>query len=144
MNGTKPQAINTIDANHRPIYRSPEEITMTQTPKSAVGIDDIAVHVPKLFISTLGEFARARGIEPAKLARGIGVEKMAVPDAHEDAATMAASSVLELMRKSDISGPSPASTKRRRSGHTSSGCWSGFTARDPSRSAPPSSSSQPA
>ncbi len=75
---------------------------MTQTPKSAVGIDDIAVSVPKLFISTLDEFARARGIEPAKLARGIGVEKMAVPDAHEDAATMAASSVLELMRKNDL------------------------------------------
>lgn len=76
---------------------------MTQTPKSAVGIDDIAVSVPKLFISTLDEFARARGIEPAKLARGIGVEKMAVPDLHEDAATMAASSVLELMRKNDLS-----------------------------------------
>lgn len=76
---------------------------MTQTLKTVVGIDDIAVHVPKLFISTLDEFARARGIEPAKLARGIGVEKMAVPDAHEDAATMAASSVLELMRKNDLS-----------------------------------------
>ena len=76
---------------------------MTKTPKTVVGIDDIAVHVPKLFISTLDEFARARGIEPAKLARGIGVEKMAVPDAHEDAATMAASSVLELMRKNDLS-----------------------------------------
>ncbi|HII06339.1 MAG TPA: nucleoid-structuring protein H-NS [Methanotrichaceae archaeon] len=76
---------------------------MTQTPKTVVGIDDIAVHVPKLFISTVDEFARARGIEPAKLARGIGVEKMAVPDAHEDAATMAASSVLELMRKNDLS-----------------------------------------
>jgi hydroxymethylglutaryl-CoA synthase len=76
---------------------------MTQTPKSAVGIDDIAVSVPKLFISTLDEFARARGIEPAKLARGVGVEKMAVPDVHEDAATMAASSVLELMRKNDLS-----------------------------------------
>jgi len=75
---------------------------MTQTPKSAVGIDDIAVAVPKLFISTLGEFAGARGIEPAKLARGIGVEKMAVPDAHEDAATMAASSTLALMRKNDL------------------------------------------
>lgn len=75
---------------------------MTQTPKTVVGIDDIAVAVPKLFISTLGEFARARGIEPAKLARGIGVERMAVPDAHEDAATMAASSVLELMRKNDL------------------------------------------
>ncbi len=75
---------------------------MTQTPKMAVGIDDIAVHVPKLFISTLDEFARARGIEPAKLARGIGVERMAVPDAHEDAATMAASSALELMQKNDL------------------------------------------
>ena len=74
---------------------------MTKT-KSSVGIDDIAVHVPKLFISTLGEFAQARGIEPAKLARGIGVERMAVPDAHEDAATMAASSVLDLMRKNDL------------------------------------------
>ncbi len=71
-------------------------------PKSTVGIDNIAVTVPKLFISTLGEFAEARGIEPAKLALGIGVEKMAVPDAHEDAATMAASSVLELMRKNDL------------------------------------------
>ncbi len=76
---------------------------MTQKPKSAVGIDDIAVAVPKLFISTLGEFAKARGIEPAKLARGIGVEKMAVPDAHEDAATLAASSILDLMQKNDLS-----------------------------------------
>jgi len=75
---------------------------MTKSSKSSVGIDDIAVHVPKLFISTLTEFARARGIEPAKLARGIGVEKMAVPDAHEDAATMAASSVLELMRRNNL------------------------------------------
>jgi hydroxymethylglutaryl-CoA synthase len=80
---------------------TPEEITMT-SPKSSVGIDDIAVAVPKLFISTLGEFAEARGLEPAKLARGIGVEKMAVPDAHEDAATMAASSVLHLMQKNDL------------------------------------------
>jgi hydroxymethylglutaryl-CoA synthase len=75
---------------------------MTQPPKTFVGIDDIAVAVPKLFISTLDEFARMRMIEPAKLARGIGVEKMAVPDAHEDAATMAASSTLELMRKNDL------------------------------------------
>ncbi len=76
---------------------------MILAPNTAVGIDDVALHVPKLFISTLGEFAEARGIEPAKLARGIGVEKMAVPDAHEDAATMAASSVLELMKRNDLS-----------------------------------------
>jgi hydroxymethylglutaryl-CoA synthase len=74
---------------------------MTQTPDK-VGIDDIAVAVPRLFLSTTGEFARARGIEPAKLSRGIGVEKMAVPDAHEDAATMAASSTLDLMRNNDL------------------------------------------
>ncbi len=75
---------------------------MTKIQKSAVGIDDLAVAVPRLFLSTLDEFARARGIEPAKLARGIGVEKMAVPDAHEDAATMAASSVLELMHRNEL------------------------------------------
>lgn len=74
---------------------------MTQTPDK-VGIDDIAVAVPRLFLSTTGEFARARGIEPAKLSRGIGVEKMAVPDAHEDAATLAASSTLDLMRNNDL------------------------------------------
>lgn len=66
-----------------------------------VGIDDIAVYVPKLFISTAGEFAASRGIEPAKLMKGIGVEKMSIPDAHEDAATMAANAVLELMKRSD-------------------------------------------
>jgi len=74
---------------------------MTQNPDK-VGIDDIAVAVPRLFLSTTGEFAEARGIEPAKLSQGIGVEKMAVLDAHEDAATMAASSTLDLMRNNDL------------------------------------------
>ncbi|NYT02751.1 MAG: hydroxymethylglutaryl-CoA synthase family protein [Methanosarcinales archaeon] len=69
---------------------------------SPVGIDDLSVYVPELFVSTTGEFAVKRGIEPAKLARGIGIERMAIPDAHEDAATMAAMSALELMRRSDL------------------------------------------
>jgi len=67
-----------------------------------IGIDDITVYIPKLFISTLGEFATSRDIEPAKLARGIGVEKMAVPDVHEDAATMAAMSLLEMMQRNHL------------------------------------------
>jgi len=75
---------------------------MINTNQKTVGIDDIALYVPKLFISALGEFAAARNIEPAKLSRGIGVEKMAVPDAHEDAATMAAMSVLELMKRNHL------------------------------------------
>jgi len=75
---------------------------MRDLRNSAVGIDDIAVAVPKLFVSTLGEFARERGIEAEKLSRGIGVKKMAVPDAHQDAATLAATSTLELMEKNDL------------------------------------------
>jgi hydroxymethylglutaryl-CoA synthase len=64
-----------------------------------VGIDDISVYVPRLFIPTTGEFAASRGIDPGKLTKGIGIERMAVPDAHEDAATMAAMSILDLMRR---------------------------------------------
>ena len=67
-----------------------------------VGIDDLAVYVPRLFISTTGEFASARNIEPAKLTRGIGIERMSIPDAHEDSATMAAMSMLDLMRRNDL------------------------------------------
>jgi hydroxymethylglutaryl-CoA synthase len=67
-----------------------------------IGIDDITVYIPKLFVSTLGDFADSRGIEPAKLARGIGIEKMAIPDLHEDAATMAANSLLEMMQRNHL------------------------------------------
>jgi len=69
---------------------------------SSVGIDDISVYVPKLFISAIGEFASSRGIEPGKLSKGIGVKEMAVPDVHEDAATMAAMSALDLMRRNSL------------------------------------------
>jgi hydroxymethylglutaryl-CoA synthase len=68
-----------------------------------IGIDDLSVYVPKLYLPATGEFAASRGIDPAKLIRGIGIERMAVPDAHEDAATMAAQSMLELMQRNDLS-----------------------------------------
>ncbi|MGB7571450.1 MAG: hydroxymethylglutaryl-CoA synthase [Methanothrix sp.] len=67
-----------------------------------VGIDDLAVYVPRLYLPLEGEFARSRGIDPGKLIRGIGIERMAVPDAHEDAATMAAMSLLLLMRRNRL------------------------------------------
>jgi hydroxymethylglutaryl-CoA synthase len=67
-----------------------------------VGIDDLAVYVPGLFLPLEGEFARSRGIDPGKLVKGIGIERMAVPDAHEDAATMAAMSLLLLIRRSGL------------------------------------------
>ena len=65
----------------------------------AVGIDDLSVYVPGLFLPLAGEFSLDRGIDPGKLIKGIGIERMAVPDAHEDAATMAAMSLLDLMRR---------------------------------------------
>ena len=67
-----------------------------------VGIDDLAVYVPGLYLPLEGEFARSRGIDPGKLIKGIGIERMAVPDAHEDAATMAAMSLLLLMKRSGL------------------------------------------
>lgn len=71
--------------------------------RDAVGIDDLSVYVPRLFISTAGEFAASRGIDPGKLTKGIGIERMAIPDKHEDAATMAAMSLLNLMRRNNLS-----------------------------------------
>lgn len=68
----------------------------------SVGIDDLAVYVPKLFLPTTGEFAASRSVEPAKLTKGIGIERMSIPDVHEDAATMGAMSMLDLMRRNDL------------------------------------------
>jgi hydroxymethylglutaryl-CoA synthase len=70
--------------------------------EQAVGIDDISVYVPRLVLPLTGEFSQKRGIDPGKLVKGIGVEQMAIPDAHEDAATMAAMSLLNLMKRSRL------------------------------------------
>jgi hydroxymethylglutaryl-CoA synthase len=66
------------------------------------GIDDLSLYLPRLFLSATGEFAASRGIDPNKLIKGIGIERMAIPDAHQDAATMAAMSILDLMERNDL------------------------------------------
>ena len=80
--------------------RAPED--KPQNREKTVGIEDMAVYVPGLYLPMEGEFSRSRGVDPGKLIRGIGIEKMAVSDAHEDAATMAAMSLLLLMRRSRL------------------------------------------
>ena len=75
---------------------------MIKSASDPVGIDDLSVYVPKLFLPTTGEFAASRSIDPAKLTKGIGIERMSIPDAHEDAATMGAMSMLELMKRNDL------------------------------------------
>ncbi len=69
--------------------------------KKKVGIDDLAVYVPKLYLDA-EELAKARGIDPGKITKGLGIEKMSIPDAHEDAATMAAMAALQLMKKNNL------------------------------------------
>jgi hydroxymethylglutaryl-CoA synthase len=80
-----------------------EDMSTKNAPEDkAVGIDDLSVYVPRLFLPLAGEFSINRGIDPSKLIKGIGIERMAVPDAHEDAATMAAMSLLDLMRRTGL------------------------------------------
>ncbi|VVB63411.1 Hydroxymethylglutaryl-CoA synthase [uncultured archaeon] len=75
---------------------------MIKFASDPVGIDDLSVYVPKLFLPTTGGFAASRSIDPAKLTKGIGIERMSIPDAHEDAATMGAMSMLDLMKRNDL------------------------------------------
>src|ERR671927_1128413 len=63
-----------------------------------VGIDDLAIYVPKLYID-YKDFAGARGIDPQKLEYGIGIKKMALVDTNQDPACMAANACMKLMQK---------------------------------------------
>jgi len=67
-----------------------------------VGIDDISIYIPRLFLDAR-DFAKARGMDPDKLQRGLGVSKMAMVDTNQDPACMAANACLRLMERDDIS-----------------------------------------
>ena len=43
----------------------------------AAGIDDISVYIPRLYVDA-SDFAEARGLDPQKLVRGLGIAKMAI------------------------------------------------------------------
>lgn len=66
-----------------------------------VGIDDLAIYVPKLYID-YKDFAEARGIDPQKLEYGIGIRKMAIADTNQDPACMAANACLKLMQRNHL------------------------------------------
>src|SRR6188768_1854709 len=80
---------------------------------ASVGIDAMAVHVPRLYMDLCGEWASTRASEMGeasveqlvgKVRRGVGVEQMAVPDAHEDSATLAA---MAAVRAIELGGIDP-------------------------------------
>ena len=66
------------------------------------GIDDIAIYIPRLFVDA-ADFASARGLDPAKLQRGLGVSQMAMVDTNQDPACLAANACLKLMKKNRLS-----------------------------------------
>lgn len=67
----------------------------------AAGIDDIAIFIPRLYVDAR-EFAVARGMDPDKLQRGLGVSQMAMVDTNQDPACMAANACLRLMEKNHL------------------------------------------
>lgn len=68
----------------------------------AAGIDDIAVYIPKLYVDA-ADFARARGIDPEKLVKGLGIAKMAIVDTNQDPACLASNACLKIMQKNKLS-----------------------------------------
>lgn len=68
---------------------------------NSTGIDAIAFYVPQLYVS-MDNLAEARGISAEKLKRGLGLQKMAVPNIGEDAATFAANALLNLITQNNI------------------------------------------
>ena len=68
----------------------------------AAGIDDIAVYIPRLYVDA-SDFAHARGMDPAKLEKGLGVSKMAMVDTNQDPACLAANACLKIMQKNKLS-----------------------------------------
>lgn len=73
----------------------------TSMANPTVGIDDFSVYIPQLYLP-VARLAEQRDIPYDKLNKGLGLEQMALTDALEDTATMAANAVLDLMHKNDL------------------------------------------
>lgn len=61
----------------------------------------MAYYVPSIYVS-IEAFAKARNMDFAKLNKGLGLNKMAIPDVGEDAATMAANALVALFQQNEL------------------------------------------
>lgn len=66
-----------------------------------IGIDDMAFYAPNLYLD-IRALAEKRNLPYEKLSQGLGLYKMAICDVHEDAATMAAEAVAELIERNHL------------------------------------------
>ncbi|HJJ22719.1 MAG TPA: 3-hydroxy-3-methylglutaryl-CoA synthase [Nitrosopumilus sp.] len=68
----------------------------------AAGVDDIAIYIPRLYLDAT-DFAEARGLDPVKLQKGLGVSQMSIVDSNQDPACLAANACLKIMQKNKLS-----------------------------------------
>ena len=68
----------------------------------AAGIDNIGIYIPQLYLDA-SDFAKARGLDPEKLERGLGIKQMAIVDTNQDPACLAANACLNVMQKTKLS-----------------------------------------
>ncbi len=66
-----------------------------------VGIEAIHFDVPKIYLP-IEDLAIARGIEPAKLQLGLGLERMSFPDIYQDAVVFGANALKKLIEKEQL------------------------------------------
>lgn len=66
-----------------------------------LGIEALSFYVPKLYVS-IEELAMERDIPYEKLKKGLGLEKMAIPDVNEDAASFAANALWSLFEQENL------------------------------------------
>lgn len=66
-----------------------------------VGIDSLHFDIPQLYLP-IETLAIQRNIEPDKLIKGLGLERMSFPDVHQDAVVFAANAVLKLIEKEKL------------------------------------------
>jgi len=67
----------------------------------AAGIDNIGIYIPQLYLDA-SDFAKARGLDPEKLERGLGIRQMAIVDTNQDPACLAANACLNVMQKTKL------------------------------------------
>ena len=65
-----------------------------------IGIDNISFHIPERYLA-MDELAARHNIDPSKFSRGIGQNKIAVPEHNEDIVTLAAEAAQRVLDTSD-------------------------------------------
>jgi hydroxymethylglutaryl-CoA synthase len=74
---------------------------MDKKTDKIIGVDDLTIYIPHLYLP-ISELAEARSIEYAKLDKGLGLKDMSLADGHEDAATMAANAILQIILQNKL------------------------------------------